>query len=112
MGPLSRMPRMRYTARRTPAKDRAMPSAHHGLLVIDKPRGLTSRAAVDHAQRFFPRGTRVGHTGTLDPLATGLLVICVGAATRLGEYIQRMEKVYRATIRLGAREAGRRGKTS
>jgi tRNA pseudouridine55 synthase len=80
-----------------------MPSSHHGLLVIDKPPGLTSRAAVDRVQRWLPRGTRIGHTGTLDPLATGVLVICVGAATRLGEYVQRMQKVYRAGILLGAR---------
>jgi tRNA pseudouridine55 synthase len=80
-----------------------MTSSHHGLLVIDKPGGMTSRAAVDRAQGWFPRGTRLGHTGTLDPLATGVLVLCVGAATRLGEYVQRMEKVYRAGIRLSAR---------
>src|SRR5262249_38706790 len=80
-----------------------MASSYHGLLVIDKPGGMTSRAAVDRAQGWFPRGTRIGHTGTLDPLASGVLVLCVGVATRLGEYVQRMEKVYRAGIRLGAR---------
>src|SRR5215467_5912371 len=74
----------------------------HGLLVIDKPAGITSRAAVDRAQRWFPRGTRVGHTGTLDPLATGVLVLCLGAATRLAEYVQRMGKTYRTRLRLGA----------
>jgi tRNA pseudouridine55 synthase len=73
------------------------------LLVIDKPAGMTSRAVVDHAQRWFPPRTRLGHTGTLDPLATGVLVLCVGAATRLAEYIQRMPKTYRAGIALGAR---------
>src|SRR5688572_24542649 len=75
----------------------------HGLLVLDKPGGMTSRDAVNQAQRWFPRGTKIGHTGTLDPLATGVLVLCVGAATRLAEYVQRMEKVYRAGVRLGAR---------
>src|SRR5207247_2127282 len=80
-----------------------MAASDHGLLVLDKPAGMTSRAAVDRAQRWFLRGTRLGHTGTLDPLATGVLVLCVGLATRLGEYVQRMEKVYRAGIRLGAR---------
>lgn len=74
-----------------------------GLLVIDKPPGITSRAAVDRAQRWFPRGTRLGHTGTLDPLATGVLVLCAGVATRLTEYVQHMAKTYRTTIRLGAR---------
>ena len=75
----------------------------HGLLVIDKPQGITSRAALDRVQRWFPRGTRIGHTGTLDPLATGVLVVCVGAATRLAEYVQDMAKSYRAEITLGAR---------
>ena len=74
-----------------------------GLLVLDKPGGVTSRDAVDRALRWFPRGTRIGHTGTLDPLATGVLVLCLGAATRLAEYVQRMGKTYRAGLRLGAR---------
>jgi tRNA pseudouridine55 synthase len=77
--------------------------ALHGLLVLDKPGGMTSRAAVDAALRWFPRGTRVGHTGTLDPLATGVLVLCVGVATRLTEYVQDMAKVYRAGLLLGSR---------
>lgn len=75
----------------------------HGLLVLDKPSGLTSRQAVDRVQRWFPRGTRLGHTGTLDPLATGVLVLCVGNATRLTEYVQQMTKTYHAGVRLGAR---------
>jgi len=79
------------------------PDTLHGLLVLDKPAGLTSRAAVDGALRWFPRRTRLGHTGTLDPLATGVLVLCVGAATRLTEYIQRMAKTYRAGVVFGAR---------
>src|ERR1700739_455793 len=79
------------------------PTSYHGLLVVDKPQGLTSRAVVDRAQRRFPRGTRVGHTGTLDPLATGVLVLCVGMATRLTEYVQEMAKTYRAGVLLGAR---------
>src|SRR6266540_1832461 len=74
-----------------------------GLLVLDKPGGMTSRDAVDRALRWFPRGTRVGHTGTLDPLATGVLVLCVGSATRLTEYVQQMSKTYHTTVRLGAR---------
>ena len=74
-----------------------------GLLVLDKPGGVTSRDAVNQALRWFPRGARVGHTGTLDPLATGVLVLCLGAATRLAEYVQAMSKTYLARIRLGAR---------
>jgi len=80
-----------------------MTAALHGLLVIDKPGGVTSRDVVDRVQPWFPPRTRIGHTGTLDPLATGVLVLCVGAATRLTEYVQRMEKVYEIRIRLGAR---------
>ena len=77
-----------------------MPS--HGLLVLDKPGGLTSRDVVNRAQMWFAPGTRVGHTGTLDPLATGVLVLCIGMATRLAEYVQRMQKTYRAGLLLGA----------
>ncbi|HEY1379815.1 MAG TPA: tRNA pseudouridine(55) synthase TruB [Gemmataceae bacterium] len=77
----------------------------HGLLVLDKPVGLTSRDAVDRALRWFPRKTRVGHTGTLDPLASGVLVLCVGHATRLTEYVQDMGKTYVADVVLGARSA-------
>src|SRR5438445_1093142 len=79
------------------------PAPSHGLMVLDKPGGLTSREVVDRAQRWFPPRTRLGHTGTLDPLATGVLVLCVGTATRLTEYVQRMEKTYEAGICLGAR---------
>lgn len=76
-----------------------------GLLVLDKPAAITSRTAVDRAQRWLPRRTRLGHAGTLDPLATGVLVLCAGSATRLIEYVQRMDKVYRARLRLGARSS-------
>jgi tRNA pseudouridine55 synthase len=82
----------------------AMPPQHiHGLLVLDKPGGLTSRAALDRALSWFPRGTKAGHTGTLDPLATGVLVLALGSATRLTDYVQDMGKTYRAGVRLGAR---------
>ncbi|HTU22981.1 MAG TPA: tRNA pseudouridine(55) synthase TruB [Gemmataceae bacterium] len=74
-----------------------------GLLVLDKPGGMTSRAVVDRVLRWFPRRTRIGHTGTLDPLATGVLVLCLGGATRLSEYVQLMNKTYRTRLLLGAR---------
>jgi tRNA pseudouridine55 synthase len=77
--------------------------AVHGLLVLDKPGGMTSRDAVNRAQGWFPRRTRLGHCGTLDPLATGVLVLCVGVATRLTEYVQDMAKTYHAGLLLGAR---------
>jgi tRNA pseudouridine55 synthase len=73
-----------------------------GILVIDKPGGMTSRDVVNRVQRWFPRRTRVGHAGTLDPLATGVLVVCIGAATRLAEYVQAMPKTYASRFRLGA----------
>jgi tRNA pseudouridine55 synthase len=75
----------------------------NGLLTLDKPAGITSREAVDRIARFFPRSTRIGHTGTLDPLATGVLVLCIGSATRFTEYVQAMAKTYRTTLVLGAR---------
>jgi tRNA pseudouridine55 synthase len=73
-----------------------------GLLVLDKPGGITSRDAVDRALKWFGRKTKVGHTGTLDPFATGVLVLCLGNSTRLAEYVQRMTKTYRSTFTLGA----------
>jgi tRNA pseudouridine55 synthase len=76
---------------------------YHGLLVVDKRSGMTSRDVVNRVQGWFPRFTRIGHTGTLDPLATGVLVVCVGVATRLAEYVQRMPKTYRTGILLGSR---------
>ncbi len=74
----------------------------NGLLVIDKPSGMTSRDVVNRVLQWFPRKTKLGHTGTLDPLATGVLVVCIGAATRLAEYVQAMGKCYHARVRLGA----------
>jgi tRNA pseudouridine55 synthase len=71
-----------------------------GLLNLHKPAGWTSRDAVNRVQRLV-RPHKVGHAGTLDPLATGVLVIGIGPATRLVEYVQRMPKRYRATFLLG-----------
>lgn len=74
----------------------------HGWLVLDKPRGITSRDAVNRIQTALPRGVKIGHTGTLDPLATGVLVLAIGHATRLAEYVQAMHKTYLSTFLLGA----------
>lgn len=71
-----------------------------GLLNINKPSDITSRRVVDRVQRLV-RPHKVGHAGTLDPLATGVLVLCIGSATRLIEYVQRMQKRYRASYVLG-----------
>lgn len=73
-----------------------------GVLNLDKPPGVTSRDIVNRVARLLPKKVKAGHAGTLDPLATGVLVICVGPATRLIEYVQRMGKTYRSTFRLGA----------
>lgn len=71
-----------------------------GLLVIDKPAGITSHDVVNRVRRIL--GTkRVGHTGTLDPFATGVMVILVGRATRLAQFLDKDEKEYEATIRFG-----------
>lgn len=71
-----------------------------GLLLIDKPSGVTSHDVVDHVRRAA-RTRRVGHTGTLDPNATGLLIICIEKATRLSEHLTRLDKTYEGTMRLG-----------
>lgn len=72
-----------------------------GLILIDKPAGTTSAAATRAVGRRF-RLDPVGHTGTLDPAATGLLVVCTGYATRLVNWLQEGEKCYEASIRFGA----------
>ncbi len=71
-----------------------------GVLNIDKPQGLTSHDVVARVRRITGI-RRVGHAGTLDPLATGVLLVCVGKATRVVEYLQRGKKVYDTVIRLG-----------
>ncbi|HKO56861.1 MAG TPA: tRNA pseudouridine(55) synthase TruB [Thermoanaerobaculia bacterium] len=71
-----------------------------GLLLVDKKSGITSHDAVERFRRRS-RIKKVGHTGTLDPLATGLLVLCVGRATRLQAYLMGMEKTYEGTIQFG-----------
>lgn len=71
-----------------------------GILNLDKPAGVTSRDVVNRVQRLA-RPAKVGHAGTLDPLATGVLVVCVGRTTRLIQYVQRQPKSYRATFLMG-----------
>ena len=83
-------------------QDRRVDATIGGLLLIDKPAGLTSHAVVERVRRAT-RTPRIGHAGTLDPFATGLLVLLVGRATRLAPYLDAEPKVYRATIRFGTR---------
>jgi tRNA pseudouridine55 synthase len=71
-----------------------------GVLPLDKPRGITSHAAVQQARRLF-QAEKAGHTGTLDPLATGLLPVCFGEATKFSHMLLEADKTYLATIRLG-----------
>ncbi len=71
-----------------------------GLLNIDKPHGLTSHDVIARLRRMC-QTRRIGHAGTLDPLATGVLPICVGHATRLSEYLMGQPKTYETTVRLG-----------
>ncbi len=73
-----------------------------GLLNIHKPPGPTSHDIVARVRRMLPGKTKVGHAGTLDPFAEGVLVLCVGKATRLAEYVQGRAKAYRAEVTLGA----------
>ena len=70
-----------------------------GVLVADKPCGPTSQDIVAQVRRFLK--TKVGHTGTLDPLATGVLPLVVGRATRLAQFFQASDKEYEAELRLG-----------
>jgi tRNA pseudouridine55 synthase len=72
-----------------------------GVLVVDKPEGLTSHDVVAVARRAL-RESRIGHTGTLDPLATGVLPLAIGRATRLVRFLTASDKDYIATIRFGA----------
>jgi tRNA pseudouridine55 synthase len=71
-----------------------------GILSVDKPAGMTSHDVVAAVRRITGQ-RRVGHAGTLDPLATGLLLLCLGQATRVVEYLRRGRKVYLATVQLG-----------
>ncbi|MCY3573064.1 MAG: tRNA pseudouridine(55) synthase TruB [Chloroflexi bacterium] len=81
-----------------------MPGAYSGFLNINKPLRMTSHdvvARIRRRSREQGKALKVGHVGTLDPLAGGVLVICLGAATRLSEYMMRGQKGYRAKVRLG-----------
>ncbi|MBK8465960.1 MAG: tRNA pseudouridine(55) synthase TruB [Chloracidobacterium sp.] len=72
----------------------------NGILIIDKPAGITSHDVVSRVRRIL-KTKRVGHTGTLDPFATGVMVILVGQATRLAQFLDKDEKEYEATVKFG-----------
>ena len=70
-----------------------------GIIVINKPKGCTSHDVVSKVKKIL--GEKVGHTGTLDPNATGVLPVLIGKATKLSEYLMEHDKTYIATIKLG-----------
>ena len=76
-----------------------------GILNLDKPPGISSARAVDKVKRLLPRKTRIGHAGTLDPFATGVLVLLIGRGTKLCERLMDQPKRYDATIKFGATTA-------
>lgn len=73
-----------------------------GILVIDKPEGYTSHDVVAKARKIL-QTKKIGHTGTLDPLATGVLVLCIGSCTKLSNYLMSDKKVYEVEMQLGIR---------
>lgn len=72
----------------------------NGIIIIDKDKGITSRDVVNIASKKL-NTKKIGHTGTLDPIATGVLVLCIGKATKISELITSYDKTYLATIKLG-----------
>ncbi len=78
-----------------------MAHPYNGLLVVDKPQGMTSHDVVSRLRRIANM-RKIGHTGTLDPMATGVMVMLLGQATRLSEYLIRHDKTYVATVQLGS----------
>ena len=79
---------------------RKKPSTAHGLVLIDKPAGLTSHDVVYKLRGHFGE-KRIGHAGTLDPMATGVLVMLIGKATRISQYLMSVDKVYEGEATLG-----------
>lgn len=73
----------------------------HGIVLLDKPQGLSSNQALQKVKRLF-NANRAGHTGTLDPMATGLLPICLGEATKVSTYLTDADKAYTARMQLGS----------
>ena len=98
------MPRSRHSSEGAAERGRRPKGAEPpGVLLCDKPGGVTSHDVVERIRR--ERGVRAGHTGTLDPFATGLLVVLLGRATRLQRYLLELPKTYRAVARLGWRSS-------
>lgn len=81
---------------------RARGRAVDGIVLLDKPVGMTSNAALQTVKRLF-RARKAGHTGSLDPMASGLLPLCLGEATKMSPFLLEADKRYRFTVRLGER---------
>ncbi|MEW5701027.1 MAG: tRNA pseudouridine(55) synthase TruB [Candidatus Zixiibacteriota bacterium] len=94
-------PQRRETAMAIRASEQEQVAGPSGVLPVDKPSGITSHDVVDALRRLYGI-RRIGHTGTLDPAASGLLLITLGSATRVAAYISAQPKTYAATIRFGA----------
>src|ERR1700756_420714 len=77
----------------------------NGIINLDKPPGITSAAVGNRVKRLLPRGTKIGHAGTLDPFATGVLLLLVGKGTKRCESLMDEPKQYEATVKLGATTA-------
>src|ERR1700686_2616384 len=93
------MPQRAVVAKKTDSANE-LPAPTQGLFLVDKPAGMTSHDVVQHVRRVYGERS-IGHLGTLDPFATGLLVLLLGRATRLATFIEAEPKVYEATIRFG-----------
>lgn len=87
-------------ARRRKQQGRAV----NGIVVLDKPKGISSNAALQQVKRLF-NANKAGHTGSLDPLATGVLPLCLGEATKVSQFLLDSDKRYRTRIKLGVRTA-------
>jgi tRNA pseudouridine55 synthase len=88
--------------RAAPAFGHVTTGRPHGVVLYDKPAGITSHDVVARVRRGLGRGVKVGHAGTLDPFATGLLLILFGRATRVQRFLMELPKTYEATARFGA----------
>jgi tRNA pseudouridine55 synthase len=84
------------------SRERAPKRSVDGILLLDKPEGITSNAALQRVKRLY-QAEKAGHTGSLDPIATGLLPICLGQATKLSGFLLDADKAYRVTARLGVK---------
>ena len=83
-------------------RKRRGPEPFHGLLLVDKPCGMSSFAVIAKLRKRLG-ASKIGHTGTLDPAASGLLVLCFGSATRLSPYLTAEDKRYTAAVSFGRR---------